>query len=135
MLSAAARAAASYQRAAVESETPLALVVMLYDGAIASVTRARDGAARNDLKTRRDGLSQAMAIVNQLQSSLDMSAGGDLSQSLDSLYTFLVSRMVEANTKKDANALDEVHRLLCTLREGWQQIANSQSGASPRTQP
>lgn len=135
MLSAAARAAASYQRTAVQSESPLALVVMLYDGAIASVTRARDAAARHDLKARRDAVSQAMAIVNQLQSTLDMTAGGELAQSLDSLYTYLVGRMVDANIKKDPKALDEVHRLLCTLREGWQQIANTSPGAAPRTQP
>jgi len=135
MLSTAARAAASYQRTAVECESPLALVVMLYDGAIAQVTRAREGAAKNDLKTRREGLSRAMAMVNQLQSTLDMTAGGEMATSLDALYTYMVSRMVDANIKKDSKALDEVYRLLCTLREGWQQVANSQPGAAPRTQP
>ncbi|MCX6537720.1 MAG: flagellar export chaperone FliS [Acidobacteria bacterium] len=128
MLSAAARAAAQYQRTAVECGTPLELVVRLYDGAIANIARARDGASGGDLHARKDGLSKAMAIVSQLQSSLDMTAGGEISTSLDALYTYLIGRMVDANTKKDATALDEVHRLLSTLRDGWQQIANALPG-------
>lgn len=128
MMSSAARAAAQYQRTAVECGTPLELVVKLYDGAIAHIARAREGASSGDLHARKDGLSKAMAIVAQLQSSLDMSAGGEISSSLDALYTYLIGRMVDVNTKKDATALDEVHRLLSTLRDGWQQIANAQPG-------
>jgi len=135
MISAAARAAAQYQRTAVESDTPLELVVKLYDGAISNLARARDAAACKDLRARRDGLSKAMAIVNQLQSSLDMNAGGDISKSLDGLYTYVIGRLVDANIKRDETAIDEVSRLLSTLRTGWQQIASSQAATATRTQP
>jgi len=76
-----------------------------------------------------------MACVSELQSSLDMNAGGEIARSLDALYRYLISRMIDANTKKDSTALDEVHRLLTTLREGWQQIASSPPGAGPRISP
>jgi flagellar protein FliS len=131
MMSSAARAAAQYQRTAVECGTPLELVVKLYDGAIANIARAREGASSGDRLARSNGISKAMAIVSELHSSLNMTAGGEISDSLDALYTYLIGRMVDANTKKDATALDEVHRLLSTLRDGWQQIAGAQQVARP----
>jgi flagellar protein FliS len=129
MMSAAARAAAQYQRTDVECGTPLELVVKLYDGAIANVVRARDGASSGDLHKRKDGMSKAMAIVAHLQNTLDMTGGGEVSTRLDALYTYLIGRIVDVNTKKDAKALDEVYGVLVTLRDGWQQIANAPPGA------
>ncbi|MEI6668825.1 MAG: flagellar export chaperone FliS [Acidobacteriota bacterium] len=126
MMSSAARAAAQYQRTAVECGTPMELVVKLYDGAIAAVAKARDASAAGDLRAKKDGLSNAMAIVSELQNTLDMKAGGEISNSLDALYTYMIGRMVDVNTKKDGRALDEVHRLLSTLRDGWQQVAGAQ---------
>jgi flagellar protein FliS len=131
MISAAARAAAQYQRTAVECGTPLELVVKLYDGAIANLDKARTGASTGNMLLRKEGLSKAMAIVSHLQSTLNMTAGGEISAKLDSLYTYVIGRLVEANTKKDPRALDEVHRLLSTLRDGWKQIATTQTGEAP----
>jgi flagellar secretion chaperone FliS len=123
MLSPGARAAAQYQRTEVQCGTPLELVVKLYDGAIKNVVKARDAMARGDLVAKRDGISRALAIVAELQSSLDVANGGDIAAQLDRLYGYVTSRLVESNVKKDPRVLDEVHKLLVPLREAWQQIA------------
>ena len=125
MLSPAARAAAQYQKTAVQCGTPLELVVKLYDGAIANVAKARDAMARGDLISKRDGLSRALAIIAELQSSLDVKQGGQIASSLDALYSYVTNRLVESNVNRDPRALDEVHNLLVPLREAWQQIASA----------
>jgi len=133
MHSPSARAAAQYQKTEVQCGTPLELVVKLYDGAIANVVKARDAMARGDLVAKRDGISRALAIVAELQSSLDVAKGGQIATSLDALYAYVTSRLVESNVRKDPRALDEVHKLLVPLRDAWQQIASAPPGATGTT--
>jgi flagellar secretion chaperone FliS len=123
MLTPSARAAAKYRQTAVQCGTPLELVVALYDAAITNVVLAKEGLIRGDLIAKRDGVSRALAIVAELQSSLDMAKGGDISSSLDRLYAYISDRLIQANVKKDPAGLDEVHKLLLPLRDAWQQIA------------
>jgi flagellar protein FliS len=123
-----ARGAAAYQQTSVQCGTPLELVVKLYDAAIMNIVKAGDALAKGDLRGKRDGVSKTLAIVAELQNSLDLKAGGQIADSLDSLYTYVTGRMVEFNVKRDVKALDEAHKLLSTLREGWQQIASEGSG-------
>lgn len=116
-------AAKQYLQTHVRSRTPLELVVMLYDGAIRSAQTAAEAAERRDIRTRRDEVSRAMAIVNELHGSLDMERGGEIAVELDRVYTWITSRLVDATVKQDARPLREVHRVLEILRDGWQQIA------------
>jgi flagellar secretion chaperone FliS len=120
-----ARAAATYQQVQVHSRSPIELVVMLYDGAIDSLGRAGDALRRRDLPAKRDHVARALAIVGQLQSTLDMDAGGDIARDLDNLYLYLTGRIVEASARLDPMPLEEASRLLVTLREGWAQIARA----------
>jgi flagellar protein FliS len=126
---ASARAAAAYRQTAVQSSSPLGLVVLLYDGALKHVVAAREAIRANDLRARRDHLSRTLAIVSELQSTLDVEKGGDIARSLDSLYTYITGRVLDVNLKKDATALDEVERLLGSLREAWAQIADAPAPA------
>lgn len=120
-----ARGAAAYQQTQVQCGTPLELVVKLYDGAITNIVRAREGLMAGDLYAKRDGVSRALAIVSELQSSLDLKSGGQIAAQLDSLYTYITGRLVAFSASKDVPAVDEAHRLLVTLRDGWQQIAST----------
>jgi flagellar protein FliS len=95
---------------------------MLYDGALRFVTEARSAAARNDIASRGDAISRAMAIVSELQNTLDVEGGGDLAKELDRLYSYINTRLLDVSLKKDFGALDEVQKLLTTLREGWSQV-------------
>lgn len=123
MQSAAARANAVYQSTQVQSRTPLEQVVLLYDGAIGFLTRALDGFAQNDIRARHQGISRALAIVNYLQNTLNLEAGGEIARALDSLYSYTRERLLEANMKRQAEPIEEALRLLGTLRDGWAGIA------------
>ncbi len=116
------RGAAAYRQVESETRSPLELVVMLYDGALRFVAEARDALDRGDVVTRTRAVSRALAIVTELQNRLRLDEGGDVAKELDRLYTYLASRLVDSNVKRDRAALDEVHRLLSTVRDGWAQV-------------
>jgi flagellar protein FliS len=127
----ASRAASSYLQTEVQSRTPLELVVMLYDGAIRFLSSARSAIERNDIAARREGISRALAVISELQSTLDMDQGGDMAKSLDSLYTYLNGRLIDASFKKDVQPIDEALKVLNTLRGAWADIAAQQPAAAP----
>lgn len=97
---------------------------MLYDGAIGALASAHAAASRGDLRVRAEGVSKAMAIICELQNTLNVRDGGQIATQLDSLYAYMMNRLLESTMKKDVGAIGEVQRLLTTLRDGWNQIAN-----------
>ena len=117
------RGADVYRRTEVQSSSPVELVVMLYDGALRFVMEARDAIERQDVRGRTDAVSRALAIVAELQQTLNMQEGGDVARELDRLYTYISTRLLDVTARADTAAADEVTRLLRTLREGWSQIA------------
>lgn len=124
-----ARGAAAYQQTQVQCGTPLELVVKLYDAAITNLVKARESLATGDLRAKRDAVSRAMAIVSELQSSLDLKDGGEIATRLDALYIYISGRILDFNVQRNVASLEEAHRLLVTLRDGWQQIASTRPGA------
>jgi flagellar protein FliS len=113
----------AYRQTQVQSRTPLELVVMLYDGALKSMTAACDAIDRGDIPARRDALSRTLAIVSELQSTLNLEAGGEIAASLDDLYGYANRRLLDAAMTNDPKPIIEIRRLLETLREAWQTIA------------
>ena len=121
----AARAARSYRQTETESRTPLELVVMLYDGALRHIATARAAVVDGDVPGGTRAISRALAIVSELQNTLDIEHGGRVAESLDELYRYVTSRLVDASFRRDINGLDESARLLKPLREAWSTIAQA----------
>lgn len=125
MTYAAVRGLASYRRTEVQSRTPLELVNMLYDGVLRFIAVARDAVERQDIQARRDALNRTMAIVSELQNTLNMECGGDLAVELDRLYEYSNLRLLDAAMRNDVGPLDEVRRIFETLRDGWMAAART----------
>ncbi|MFI5179758.1 MAG: flagellar export chaperone FliS, partial [Vicinamibacterales bacterium] len=79
--------------------------------------------ARRDIKAKRDALSRAFAIISELQSTLDLDKGGDIAERLDALYGYANFRLLDASAQNDVKPIDEVRRVIETLRDGWSTIA------------
>lgn len=126
---AAVRVADAYRQTEVRSRTPLELVVMLYDGALTFMTAAQDAIQRGDIPARRTAISKTLAIVSELQSTLNMEEGGQIAVSLDELYRWSSVRLLDAAAANDAGPVTEVAQVFRTLRDGWSDIA---SGAGSR---
>jgi flagellar secretion chaperone FliS len=122
------RGADVYRRTEAQSRSPLELVVMLYDGAIRFVGEARSAIARNDVRARTEATRRALDIVSELQNTLNVKEGGDIARELDRLYLYISSKLLDV-TRGDAAAAEEIHKLLCTLRDGFSQATTP--GAAP----
>ena len=121
----AAMVADTYQKAQVQSRSPLELVVMLYDGADRYLSQARDAIERRDTAAKHEAISKALAVVAELQNNLNMDAGGEVAASLDTLYTFINEKIIEANVNNDSTSVDKAHKVLLPLREAWTELATA----------
>lgn len=117
------KGAKAYLQTQVQSRTPVELVVLLYDGAITFLGQAREAMAQGHLVAKRNAMSRATAIIQELQHMLNMEAGGEVAQRLDGLYTYVLGRCYDANMRLDPSGLEESIRLLTPLRDAWSAIA------------
>ena len=74
---------------------------------------------------------QEKTIRNFLLSSamyaLDFEKGGEVARNLYALYNFLTRHILEADLKKDINALAEVIAMTAELKSAWEGILNGNS--------
>lgn len=103
----------------VAAAQPKDLVALLLTGAIDRIAEARGHLDRDDVARKGEALGRAVAIIGELDASLDFAQGGDIAANLHSLYDYVVRRMTEANLRNDAGALDEVMGLLREIKSGW----------------
>ena len=73
-------------------------------------------------------LSHAMQIVAELQSSLDISAGGPAAN-LSSIYGYLINEII-AIRGGDHDRLPGIASIVSTLRDAWAQAARTREGAN-----
>jgi flagellar secretion chaperone FliS len=130
-----ARASNQYLATQVRSSSPLELVVLLYDAAVRNAVIAKEAMASKDIPTRKAAVSKLMAIVGELKSTLDMERGGAIAQQLDDIYGWALSRLIDATIKRDAAPIEEVRKVLETLRDGWRTIATTNGSVEAVSHP
>lgn len=118
---------AAYRNAAahggVAASDPHRLILMLLDGALQRVATARGCMQRGELPSQATAINRAVAIIAELQASLDMQRGGAIAANLGELYDYICRRLLSASSEQRVELLDEAGALLQQIREGWQGIA------------
>jgi flagellar protein FliS len=104
-----------------EFATAHAKTLMLFDGAITFTGVALQAIARSDYELKGKMVGKSIAVINGLKDCLDLSQG-ELPNNLHDLYDYLVETLFKANLTSDLEAIEEVQRLLKTVRESWAQI-------------
>ncbi len=102
---------------------------MLYDGALRFLGEASAAGVRGDHRARTRAISRALAIIAELQNTLNVKDGGQIAEQLNTMYAYVVTRIADVNQDTGSEALDEAHRLLSTIRDGFAQIARPQTGS------
>lgn len=117
-----------YQRVSVHSEvfeaSPHRLIQMLMEGALERIAQARGAIQRERFAEKGELIGKSISIIGGLREPLDHEVGGELSQNLESLYEYMISRLLEANRGNDIAALDEVSSLLREVKSGWDAIGH-----------
>ncbi|WP_280539391.1 flagellar export chaperone FliS [Chromohalobacter sp. 11-W] len=128
------RGAQAYARVGVESgvmsASPHQLIVMLFDGAQASIRAAKMHMEDGNISAKGQAISKALNIVNNgLAAALDHERGGELSERLGSLYDYIARLLLRANLLNDQAALDEAAHLLEDIGSAWREIAPQVDGS------
>lgn len=121
------QAAQAYASMGVESNamsaSPHQLIVMLFEGVQGALRKAGHALEAGDIPRRGQALSKAIDLIERgLRASLDTERGGGLAASLDSLYDYMIRRLMQANLKGDGEAITEVSQLLNEIATAWDQI-------------
>lgn len=116
-------AANPYFETSIRTASPVQLVVHLYDGALRFVRQAQAYHAADRTPERGRAISRAMAIVHELESSLDFEQGAEIACNLASLYRFASDQLFEANRAQRGECLDTVIATLEPLRDAFVSIA------------
>ena len=109
-------------QSAVMDANPHQLIAMLINGALSRLATARGSIARQDHAEKGVNIGKALDIINGLQSSLDMDAGGEISSNLYNLYDYMTRRLMEASLHSDVAIVDEVVMLLKEIKTGWDNV-------------
>ena len=116
----------SYRKVATQTASPAHLVLMLYDGAIGFLERALAGFDSTDPlqfnQAVNNNILRAQAIIHEMNATLDMEAGGEISANLRRLYNYLHTRLREANLNKKPEPLQETILRLRVLRDSWAEM-------------
>lgn len=112
---------------AVMSASQHQLVIMLFDGALSALVRARLFLQDGNIEGKGLSLSKAINIIeNGLKQGLAEESGDELTTNLLSLYAYMVRRLLQANLRNDVEAIVEVEALLRNIADAWKDVAQPQ---------
>jgi flagellar protein FliS len=107
----------------IKTATPEMVIVKLYEGALRFLRQAKTCQGEGNVSGRATAIAKALAIVGELQQSLNLEEGGDIARNLDALYFYVTDRLLEANVSGTVQPLDEASGILSTLNEAWVEIS------------
>lgn len=130
----AQQASKQYQQTQTTTVTPGHLIVMLYDGALRFLRRAKLALEQHDMEHTHQYLIRVQDIVRELDATLTDDAG-EISANLHQIYTYWFLRLIEANMNKDRSILDELDSQIEAMLQSWRQAVTAvdtqhQSGMS-----
>ena len=126
---------AAYQKTNVNTASHGRLVVLLYEGAVKNLKAAlnlfdaNDKLKAGDIEQFGIHLQKAQAIITEIQVSLDMEKGGDISRNLMSLYVYFNEELMDATISHNKQKIEFVLSKVDELAEAWRTIANSTANA------
>lgn len=115
-----------YQRNKIMTATPGELTLMLYEGAIKFCNLAIMGIEKKDIMQAHTNLMKAQRIIEEFKSTLNFKY--PVAKDFEAVYDYLLSRLFEANIKKDPEIIEECLTHLRTMRDTWKEVMEATKG-------
>jgi len=106
----------------VATASPAQLLTMLFARLDRDLAQADEALAAGNIEAANDLLQHAQQIVGELTSSLDLDTWAP-AKGLRDVYTYVGTRLVQANITKDRRIITECQRVITPLREAWAEAA------------
>lgn len=117
-----------YQANNITTASPEKLMIMLFDGALQFLQKAKTAIEEKNLQERATNIESARKIVRELMRTIDLENGNDVSKSLFRLYNKMAMKLIKANVSRNASLIDEVIEDMTNIRWGFQKAIEIQSG-------
>lgn len=119
-----------YQTNNITTASPEKLMIMLLDGAIQFLQKAKVAIDEKKYQERSANIESARKIIRELMRTIDLENGNDVSKSLFRLYSKMATNLIKANVTKNISLIDEVINDLMNIRWGFQKAIEIQSGTT-----
>lgn len=111
-----------YLQDSVATASPAKLLVMLYDRLVLDLMHGEEALRADDREAANDKLAHAQEIVLELRTTLDLDAW-DGAPGLAALYGFLLTELIQANVRRDADKVAACRGIVEPLRDAWREAA------------
>ena len=106
----------------VENADPHTLISLIMQHILGNLAAAKGAIDRKDIAIKNKTLNKVIGLIGELQDSLDMEKGGELSTNLYNLYAYMIRQVTKSNMKNTAEPLTEVITLITEIKSGWDGI-------------
>lgn len=110
-------------RGRVEAATPHGLVQMLFDELVAALRQAELCIRNGDIERKSEKISRALSILHGLEASLDFEKGGDVADSLVTVYRNVRAEVLAANRHNAPERARSAGAMIAEVSEAWRAIA------------
>lgn len=110
----------AYKQNSVTTASPGELTLMLYNGCLKFLNKAKQSIADKNIEERNNYIQKSQAIIGELMSTLNMDI--EISKQMLPLYEYMSHRLTEANIKNDPAIIVEVEGLVTEFRDTWKEV-------------
>jgi flagellar protein FliS len=100
--------------------TPEQLILLLYKGALDRIELTRQAIKENDIQKRGENLGKVIAIVSELNASLNPEMEDEGTRFLRGLYAAILAELPKVSVTNDITILERTASYLGKLKEIWQ---------------
>ncbi|MBN2515991.1 MAG: flagellar export chaperone FliS [Deltaproteobacteria bacterium] len=112
----------AYKQTNVTTADPRKLILMCYEGAIRHLKIAREKYSAGEFEAKGKAVQKTYDILAVLMQSLDFEKGKTIATGLNSLYSYMMRRVMDGDLQKNMEAFDEVIGMLEDLEAAWREI-------------
>jgi len=109
----------TYEQNAVTTASAGELTIMLYNGCLKFINKAKQAVQNNSFEERNTNIQKAQNIIRELMVTLNMEY--EVSKNMMALYEFINQSLLEANIKNDITKLEEAEQIVIEFRDTWKQ--------------
>lgn len=109
-------------RGRIEQSSPHGLIQILFDELVGAIRQAELCIRNHDIARKGQRVSRALSILASLESSLDHEKGGEIADSLSSVYRQARSELLSASRTDDPARARGAADLIGEIAAAWRQI-------------
>ncbi len=119
-------AAKAYGQNKVTTASPAELTLMLYDGAVKFCNLAVVGLEKQDYEATNLNIQKCRNIIVELTSTLNHKY--PVAKDFENVYNYIFALLVDANMKKDMDALQKALEEIRGMRDTWKEVMKKAKG-------